>query len=378
MKYAVHLLQRSVLQLLLAVLCILAPSASIAVDAHLKWVEVEVTLSPEMKAMVQYKVCWNVRGGTMGGFYFQGERGDIAWNRRACGAVVNGEKRYDLDLRDLGNRWDVLLANRQRFGPGEIIYVLTYFSNYQAAGHLIRTTAADQQQLVAFDWAPVQWDEPLEHETVLVEFPLIVNKAELTLEETAPLGLRTEPFVNERYKLSYLGLPGSAVGETASPDAPLHLAIRAHRDRLAARETFPLKLYVPEAIFAAAPAAEAPAIPAPHVALDAAPQAPFSNLQAPPVVPLPQNRPPAPVSQGFFPQTQSSRFGLHLKPGFFLLVLAGIAFLIIRMKHQSVLKAAQRFDEIQWDRDDWVAPKIELKTFRNNGKIARLDPIEAG
>ena len=139
MKYAVHLLQRSVLQLLLAVLCILAPSASIAVDAHLKWVEVEVTLSPEMKAMVQYKVCWNVRGGTMGGFYFQGERGDIAWNRRACGAVVNGEKRYDLDLRDLGNRWDVLLANRQRFGPGEIIYVLTYFSNYQAAGHLIRT-----------------------------------------------------------------------------------------------------------------------------------------------------------------------------------------------------------------------------------------------
>jgi hypothetical protein len=45
------------------------------------------------------------------------------------GAVVDGNKNYQLAVKNLGNRWDILLADRQRFGPGDITFVLTYFTN---------------------------------------------------------------------------------------------------------------------------------------------------------------------------------------------------------------------------------------------------------
>ena len=147
-----------------AVLC-LAKTASGQLQADMQWVEVEAALSPNGKAMVQYKVHWRVDRGTMGGFFFQGEQGSIQWHQPGCGAVVDGERRYDLDLRDLGGRWDVLLARGQRFGPGEITYVLTYFTDYSVAGHLATTTSPEHGELVVFNWAPVQWDQVLDHET---------------------------------------------------------------------------------------------------------------------------------------------------------------------------------------------------------------------
>ena len=224
------------------------------VQADLRWVEVEAALSPDGKAMVQYKVRWNVQRGTMGGFYFQGEQGSIQWHRPGCGAVVNGQRRYDLDLVDLGNRWDVLLADGQRYGPGEITYVFTYFTDYAAAGHLANTTSPELGELVVFNWAPVQWDEEIEHQTVLVRWPIKVDKPELTLDEVTEVGLRTEQFVNERYKLSYLGLRGTAVSPPVEPpEGDRYLVVRAHKDVVGNREKMQLTYYVPADSFSDAP-----------------------------------------------------------------------------------------------------------------------------
>ena len=200
--------------------------------------------------MVQYKVHWRVNRGTMGGFYFQGEQGKIDWHRPGCGAVVNGQRRFDLDLRDLGNRWDVLLSRGQRFGPGEITYVLTYFTDYAAVGHLATTTSPEFGELVVFNWAPVQWDEALEHETVLVRWPIRVEKAEMSLEEVSELGLRTDPLVNEHYKLSYLGRRGTAVSAPEEPQAgDRYLVVRAHEEDVAPQEKMQLTYFVPTGVF---------------------------------------------------------------------------------------------------------------------------------
>jgi len=139
-----------------AIVCLLCllPAPAHAVDAQLQWVEVEAALAPDGKAMVRYHVRWNVRGGDMGGFYFQGEQGRIRWHRLGCGAVTTDGREYKLDLIDLGDRWDVLLASGQRYGPGTITYVLTYFTDYAAAGHLAPTTSPEHGDLVVLPGRP--------------------------------------------------------------------------------------------------------------------------------------------------------------------------------------------------------------------------------
>ena len=232
--------------------CWPAWSASLLSDPHMRscarmrWVEVEVALSPQKQAMIQYKVHWKVQRGTMGGFYFQGETGRIDWHRPGCGAVTDNGKKYQLDLRNLGNKWDVLLAGGQRFGPGEITFVLTYFTDLAASGHLAKTTSPELGDLVVFNWAPVQWDAPLEHETVLVRWPIKVDKEDLTLADATALGFRTEPFVNERYQLSYLGLKGTSVTMPEEPISPdRYLCVRADKSGIGTKENFRLTYYVP-------------------------------------------------------------------------------------------------------------------------------------
>ena len=147
----------------------------------------------------------------------------------------------------------MLLARGQRFGPGEITYVLTYFTDYAAVGHLATTTSPEFGDLVVFNWAPVQWDEALEHETVLVRWPIRVEKAEMSLEEVSELGLRTDPLVNEHYKLSYFGRRGTAVSAPEEPQAgDRYLVVRAHEEDLAPQEKMQLTYFVPTGVFPAA------------------------------------------------------------------------------------------------------------------------------
>ena len=122
MKVSHHYLWRQVQGAWLLLLCALflfPGGAGAAVDAQMQWVETEVALAPNGKAMVQYKVHWKVNSGTMGGFYFQGERGRIQWQDPGCGAVVDGQNRYSLDLRNLGTSGTSCWAAGRGSVPGK-------------------------------------------------------------------------------------------------------------------------------------------------------------------------------------------------------------------------------------------------------------------
>ena len=51
------------------------------------------------------------------------------------------------------------------------------------AGYLERTTSDEGKKLVVFNWAPVEWDEPMESYTVTVNYPLLFNTSSDTIEE---------------------------------------------------------------------------------------------------------------------------------------------------------------------------------------------------
>jgi len=52
-------------------------------------------------------------------------------------------------------------------------------------------------------------------------------------------------------------------------------------------------------------------------------------------------------------------------------------YIIVGRKHSSVMKARETLDQIQWARQDWDPPKIEIASFRKDGTVATgLDAVE--
>ncbi len=148
--------------------------------------------------------------------------------------------------------------------------------------------------------------------------------------EASELGLRTEEFVNQRYKLSYLGRRGTAVSPPVEPDdGDRYLVVRAHREGLDTKEKFPLTYYVP----------------AQHFELAARPAAfvPSGGVE--------------PAKLPVRPEVGRRWLMLGLIGG---LVAAGFA--IVVLKHSSLIHASERLDELQWDRDDWIVPSIQLRS----------------
>ena len=110
----------------------------------------------------------------MHGFYFQGAAVRPVFNRDQCYADLGGKPRVGLDIRDLGSgRYDVVLAGGQGF-TGSALYFLNYGGDLASAGLIGWTKSASFGELFYFDWAPEQWDQPLEHRTVRVVLPISV------------------------------------------------------------------------------------------------------------------------------------------------------------------------------------------------------------
>ncbi|MEE8524135.1 MAG: hypothetical protein V3T72_09410 [Thermoanaerobaculia bacterium] len=155
-------------------------------------------------AEVTYQARWHT-AGTMSGFYFQGTAGVP----RFTGGVAElpDGSNVPLSIDPLGGRWDIVLADGRRWGPGEATYTFTYETDLAAPGMMAPTTSPEGEPLVVLNWAPVEWDEPLEHETVAVRFASVPagHQGDLGLELAAGLGLRTEPWVNQRYLITYRG-----------------------------------------------------------------------------------------------------------------------------------------------------------------------------
>ena len=90
----------------------------ISLSVDLRWVEVDVSLWQDGRADFVYKVRWNVLSGTMSGFYFQETTVDPYFDFEDAYAVDEYGNKYPLEIKDLGNKYDIILGHRKRFGPG--------------------------------------------------------------------------------------------------------------------------------------------------------------------------------------------------------------------------------------------------------------------
>jgi len=200
----------------------------------IEWVEVQLNLDPAGRAQVTYQTRWRT-GESMHGFYFQGETAGPQF--RGGTAELPDGSRVPLSITSVpGDRWDVVLGDGRAWGPGEATYTFTYEADFAKAGFVASTTGDDGTELTVLNWSPVGWDAPLGHETLSVTFaPVPAPRAgDLTLEEAAAAGLRTEPWVNERYLISYRG-----VGE------PPALWARFHQENVPTGADHRVQLYLP-------------------------------------------------------------------------------------------------------------------------------------
>ena len=114
-------------------------------------------------------------------------------------------QRYELDIRNLGDKYDIVLAQGRAVSQGRVIYIFTYGTDLAASRRLALTTSPEQGELAVLNWSPSQWDQPLGHYTATIYWPAEVAGPAVTPEELASRKFLTEPWMNRQYKLDYFG-----------------------------------------------------------------------------------------------------------------------------------------------------------------------------
>jgi len=228
---------------ILAALCLCCQAGlALAGGFRMNWVESEVILDKDGKAQVSYTVRWTGTGGQLHGFYFEGFQETPVFDSAKAYAVDNAGRRYGLDIKRLSStKYDIVLANGEAFSNGEITYFFRYACDLQASGNLTQTIA-DGRKLAVFNWSPVQWDDALEHEALVVRYPVELASAKVDDAVLAKLNFRTEKFVNERYMIDY---------PTVANAAGKHIfSTRFFRKNLDSRYHFQVQVYLDAAPFA--------------------------------------------------------------------------------------------------------------------------------
>ena len=227
------------------------------------------------------------------------------------------------------------------WGPGEATYTFSYDADLAAAGLVAVTRPPDGPPLIVFNWSPVEWDEPLEHETLVVRFASVPapRAGTLSLEDAAAAGLRTEPWVNERYRITYRG----------EGDPPT-LWVRFHQERVPARGEPPR-----------------PALP---------PRRPLRRAWRG----RPERRAGGAAGRGGAaarrgPRARCWRRATVVLP--LLLALGLVSLGLAGRKLKGLARAHATAPDVLWERDDWEPPRLRLSTFRKPGKVAELSDLEA-
>ena len=321
--------------LLLAAALLAAPAA--LAQGQLSWVEVDLALDGDGRAGVTYQTRWRT-SGTMHGFYFEGEAARPRF--RGGQAELPGGRTVPLSITPAGaNRWDVVLAGGEAWGPGEATYTFSYEADLAAAGFVDVTRPPDGPPLTVLNWSPVEWDEALEHHTLVARFTSVPapRAGDLSLEDAARAGLRTEPWVNERYLISYRG-----------EGSPPTLWVRFHQKDVPPRGEHRVQLYLPSGHFpgVAAQAERRLAARRAEEERRRAEQAASRHRRATVALPL------------------------LLAVGLVSLGLAG-------RKLKGLARAHATAPDVLWERDDWEPPRLRLSTFRKPGKVAELSDLEA-
>jgi len=189
-----------------AFLCLAMLTApALAGEGRIRFVEADVDLRADGKAVVAYTVQWDVVSGELHGFYFQPSgrlRANVLSER--SGAVDPSGRRYDLSIDSKATRWDIVLARGAGVSVGPVTYRFAFSTDFAAARHLERTTSPDGIPLVVFNWSPTQWDEAAaqDHYTLRILTPYTLPADLDVRDHVTEQGLvLTEPWVNERYRI---------------------------------------------------------------------------------------------------------------------------------------------------------------------------------
>lgn len=183
-------------------------STVMAGEGRLRFVETEVLLFPDGKASVEYVVRYTVISGEFHGFYFEGlDRLIPVFDRENASAIDSQGNTYGLDIKGAGpGRYDIVLDRGRSVTSGDITYRFRFAADMDNAGYLALTTR-DDRELVVFNWAPTQWDSPLEHYTVKVIYPLeyTSKQTDRSSIETALLAqdFASERWMNQEYRIDY-------------------------------------------------------------------------------------------------------------------------------------------------------------------------------
>ena len=73
-----------------------------------------------------------------------------------------------------GNKFDVVLAGGRAF-TGQAMYFLNYGGDLAGSGHIGWTKSKNFGELFYFDWAAEQWEYAMDHRTIRVELPIVVD-----------------------------------------------------------------------------------------------------------------------------------------------------------------------------------------------------------
>ncbi|HCX96069.1 MAG TPA: hypothetical protein DHU26_03600, partial [Spirochaetaceae bacterium] len=330
-----------------------------ALEARLVSAEIYLTLGSDGKAVVQHSLVWNVSSGTMGGFYFQGEKAPFVWDMERCWADLPDGTRQPLEIKRAGDKWDILLARGKRTN-GLSTWVLTYGTDLLAADMSGLTQKADGEKLFFFHWAPPEWDQALDHRTVTIILPIEVSRRESgdsRSERLADLGFATEKQVNEKNKIDWYAADGS--------DGKSYLAIRFHQEKPAAYASQELQFYLSASKVEAAfgPVFGALAQTGTGAASGGAARTTSASGSG-------AN---AGKGRSASPGASTQNFDWQRYPLLALFLCGGVAALGVLLYRKKVLgfpKAVAKAEGIAWAGDSWTPPRIVEGTYAVPGKVA--------
>ncbi len=208
------------------------------IDADLRSVEIDLFIRPDGKADIFYSLDWYVPTGDMSGFYFEGFGETPVFNYNMCFADLENNQRVPLEIIKINNnKYDIILADSRRFS-GQAIYFLNYGTEFLQSGFIGLTVSNEFGELFYFDWAPVQWDESLEHRTLRIILPVTVAPDEDFWGFAEAIDLRTEQYVNSANKIDYFASEGDR--------GTYYFTIRFHQDNVSARSTQRIQFYIPK------------------------------------------------------------------------------------------------------------------------------------
>jgi len=122
------------------------------------FVETDIQLFNDGKAVVEYVVKWNVLSGEFHGFYLGGfDRLIPVFDTENAWAIDDFDRKYRLDIKRVDSKkFDIVLAGGEGVKSGSLVYRFRFGAQMDEAGYLAKTTTDKGKELVVFHWAPTE------------------------------------------------------------------------------------------------------------------------------------------------------------------------------------------------------------------------------